>query len=72
VVINHGRKSSLVLRHGGLIMRHDFCPLPEIHAHFESVKGVTTEIASILPELQPQLEILCWINPSWILVGIRK
>ena len=72
VVINDTRKSLQVLRPGGLIMWHDFCPLPEIRSQFESVKGVTGGIESILPELQSQLERLCWINPSWILVGIKK
>ena len=41
VVINDTRKSLQVLRPGGLIMWHDFCPLPEIRSQFESVKGVT-------------------------------
>ena len=72
VVINDSRKSLQVLRPGGLIMWHDFCPLPEIRSQFESVNGVTAGIEMILPELQSQLERFCWINPSWILVGIKK
>lgn len=72
VVINDSRKSMQVLRSGGMIMWHDFCPFPEIRSQFESVKGVTAGIESILPELQPQLEKLCWIDPSWILLGIKK
>jgi hypothetical protein len=43
----------------------------EIRSQFESVKGVTAAIKSILPELRSQLERLCWINPSWILFGIK-
>jgi len=72
VVMSDTRRSLHVLRPGGLIMWHDFCPLPEIREQFESVKGVTTGIESILPELQLQLKSLRWINPSWILVGIKK
>ena len=72
VVVNDTRKALQVLRPGGLIMWHDFCPLPEIRSQFESVKGVTAGIESILPELQSQLEKLCWINPSWILMGTKK
>lgn len=72
VVIEDTRKALQVLRPGGLIMWHDFCPLPEIRPHFESVKGVTAGVELILPELQSQLRHLCWINPSWILMGIKK
>jgi hypothetical protein len=72
VVIGDTRKSLAVLRPGGLIMWHDFCPLPEIRSQFASAKGVTAAIESILPELQAQLTNLCWINPSWILVAIKK
>jgi hypothetical protein len=43
----------------------------EIRSQFESVKGVTAAIESILPALQSQLDRLCWINPSWILFGIK-
>ena len=67
VVINDSRKPLQVLRRGGLIMRH----LWQIRSQFESVKGVTAAIESILSELQSQLERLCWINPSWILFGIK-
>ncbi len=72
VVINDSRKALQVLRSGGLLMWHDFCPYPEIRSRFETVNGVTRGIESILPELDAQLAELCWINPSWILLGIKK
>ena len=72
VVVNDSRKAFRVLRSGGLIMWHDFCPVPEIRSQFESARGVTTGIEMILPELQLQVSKLCWINPSWILLGIKK
>jgi predicted O-methyltransferase YrrM len=72
IVISDARKALCVLRSGGLIMCHDFCPHPEIRSQFESVNGVTAGIGSILPELRGQLRRLCWINPSWILVGLKK
>ena len=72
VVVNDTRKALQVLRPGGLIMWHDFCPPIEIRSQFESVKGVTAGVESILSELEAQLERLCWINPSWILIGIKK
>lgn len=72
VVINDTRKALQVLRPGGLIMWHDFCPVPEIRSQFESVKGVTAGIEQLLPELKQQLKNINWINPSWILIGIKK
>lgn len=72
VVINDTRKALQVLRPGGLIMWHDFCPLLNIRSQYESVKGVTAGIEQIIIELQTHLERVCWINPSWILVGIKK
>ena len=72
VVVSDTHKALQVLRPGGLIMWHDFCPLPEIRSQFASVTGVTAGIELMLPELLSQLARLCWINPSWILVGIKK
>jgi predicted O-methyltransferase YrrM len=72
VVMNDTGKALALVRSGGLIIWHDFCPLPEIRSQFESVKGVTEGVERLLPELQTQLEHCCWINPSWILVGIKK
>jgi predicted O-methyltransferase YrrM len=72
VVISDTRKALEILRSGGLIMWHDFCPYPEVLSRFETVKGVTAGIELILPELSSQLKRLCWIDPSWILVGIKK
>jgi len=70
--VNDTRKSLQVLRPGGIVMWHDFCPFPEVRSQFETVKGVTAGIESMLPELDFQLKKLCWINPSWILLGIKK
>ena len=50
----------------------NFCPVPEVRTQFDSVKGVTAGIEVLLPELQSQLNALYWINPSWILIDIKK
>jgi predicted O-methyltransferase YrrM len=71
-VINDTRKALTVLRSGGLLLWHDFCPRAEIRTQFESVEGVTTGISRLLPELAGCMQTLCWINPSWILAGINK
>jgi hypothetical protein len=72
VVISDTRKALQVLRPGGIIMWHDFCPLPDIREKFDSVRGVVAGIEQILPELEDQLQTLVWIEPSWILLGIKK
>lgn len=72
VVISDTRKALSVLRPGGLILWHDFCPVPEIRARSESVRGVTAGIEALLPELRLQLRDLFWIDPSWILLGIKQ
>ena len=53
-------------------MWHDCCLMPEIRSPFETVKGVTKGIESMLPGLQAQLKKLCWINPSWVLLAIKN
>lgn len=72
IVISDTQKALSVLRPGGMILWHDFCPVPHIRAQSDSVRGVTTAIERILPELHGQLARLYWINPSWILLGIKK
>jgi hypothetical protein len=72
VVASDTRKALAVLRPGGLVLWHDFCPLPGAAQQFESIGGVTAAIESMLPEIIPQLSALHWINPSWILLGIKK
>ncbi len=72
VVMNDTRKALEVLRSGGLIMWHDFCPLEEVRTQSESVKGVTEGLEQILPKMLDSFEWIFWINPSWILVGKKK
>lgn len=72
VVLSDTRKALSVLRPGGMILWHDFCPLPAIRTQFSSVRGVTAAIEELLPELSGQLAKLCWVDPSWILLGIKK
>jgi len=72
VVKSDTLKALPLLRSGGLIMWHDFVPFPEIRSQFDSVKGVTEGLEPLFPELRTQLNRCFWINPSWLLVGIKK
>lgn len=72
VVISDTRKALSVLRPGGIIMWHDFCLDPETRDRSAVIQSVAKAIESLLPELTSQLADLCWINPSMILLGVKK
>lgn len=72
IVISDTRKAIPLLQAGGLMLWHDFCPRPEIIAGSTAVQGVTAAIESLLPELQAQFSTLAWIEPSYILLGLKK
>lgn len=70
VVLSDTRKALSLLRPGGLIMWHDFCP--PVRDKFEVVQGVMSGIEQASELLSASLEKLFWVKPSWILVGIKK
>jgi len=72
VVISDTRKAMALLRPGGLMLWHDYCPQPEVMSGSAVTRDVVGAIASILPELEEQFAHLAWIDPSYILVGIKK
>lgn len=72
VVISDTRKALEVVRPGGLVLWHDFCPVPAIRERFSSVAGVTAGVEALLPELRQQLSLLCWVQPSWVLLGLKQ
>lgn len=70
VVLSDTQKALSLLRPGGLIMWHDFCP--PVRNRFEVVQGVMSGIEQASELLSASLEKLFWVEPSWILVGIKK
>ena len=72
VVLNDTRKAMPLLRPGGLMLWHDVCPDPAIIAGSTAVQGVMAAIEALRPELEQQFPLLCWIDPSYLLVGIKK
>lgn len=70
VVISDMAKAFQLLRSGGLIMWHDFCP--PIYDKFETTLGVMRAIHQQWEWINEQTLKLFWIYPSWILVGIKK
>ncbi len=71
VVESDTNKTLRLVRSGGLVMWHDFCPHDEVRSRCESTRGVHAFITSHLAELAPSFERLFWIDPSWLLVGVR-
>jgi hypothetical protein len=72
VVLNDTIKGLAVLRPGGLILWHDFYISNEPLAGGSSPLGVVEAIQENISFLKSHLSDLFWINPSWILVGVRK
>lgn len=72
VVTNDTIKALQLVRPGGLIMWHDFCPQPEVRNSCSSTAGVFEAIKQNWEWLNQQVKDIFWINPSWILVGIKK
>jgi len=70
IVINDTYKALKLLKRDGIIMWHDFCP--PVYEKFECVTGVMDAVNEIYPMLKNELKEIFWINPSWILVGIKK
>jgi predicted O-methyltransferase YrrM len=69
VVISDTLKALELLRPGGLIMWHDFCP--PIYREFEGTTGVMTAVSRNWATIASATTRLFWIEPSWILVGIK-
>jgi predicted O-methyltransferase YrrM len=72
IVQSDTRKSLRMLRPGGLMIWHDYCPDAEIVRDFPTSKGVVDAIQNMGPELDLCFDTLHWIVPSYILVGVKK
>jgi len=72
VVLNDTTKGLAVLRPGGLMLWHDFYFSDKPFAGGSSSLGVVEAILENLSFLDMHLSDLFWINPSWILVGVKK
>ena len=64
------RKALPLLRPGGLMLWHDFCP--PVSSRFEHTRQVAKAVCQMQHELKRDMAKLFWINPSWILAGIKR
>ena len=55
----------------GPIIWHDFCPLDEVMRANESTRDVVQSVVSRCDELGKYLSALFWVDPSWLLFGVR-
>jgi hypothetical protein len=70
VVINDTRKALPLLRSGGMMMWHDFCP--PVSDQFAATRDVMHAIFTLWDEINQQMRLVFWIRPSWILLGIKR
>jgi predicted O-methyltransferase YrrM len=73
VVVADTKKTTPLLRSGGVMIWHDYCPVPEVIGSMSSVRGVTQGIEQLGEKfLEDNFSECFWIDPSWLLVGIKK
>lgn len=72
MVVHDTRKTTPLLRSGGIMLWHDYCPDPEVIQTMSSVRGVARGIEMLDAYLKEHFSECFWINPSWLLVGIKK
>lgn len=72
VVASDTWKALPLLRTGGIMMWHDYCPDPAVNRSCSSTVGVAAAIGRDLERLKDQLSDLFWIRPSWILLGVKR
>lgn len=72
IVLNDTNKALKLVRCGGIIMWHDFCPKEDVLNKYTSAKNVTNAIMENWDRIKSAMKDLFWIEPSWILIGAKK
>jgi predicted O-methyltransferase YrrM len=60
-----------LVRPGGIILWHDFCPVPEVLAQCTAPREVVGFVRDRWDLLRTKTSDLFWIRPSHILLGVR-
>jgi len=71
VVASDSAQAIRLVRPGGLVIWHDYCPLEEVTSACDSTRDVVAFVASHAQELRAFFTRLFWVEPSWLLFGIR-
>lgn len=61
-----------LVRTGGLIMWHDYCPDVTAQQSCSSIRGVVDAIRQLAAVINRHCSDWFWIEPSWILLGVRN
>jgi FkbM family methyltransferase len=72
VVTNDTKKAIPLLRSGGIMIWHDFCPEVEALRHNEAPRGVVRAIIDNFAEWSRSFSRIGWIRPSWMLIGVKN
>ncbi len=72
VVSSDTRKAMHLLRPGGMILWHDFYPATLTDIPCESVQGVRQALAGLITELSNELQLMVWIEQSWLMLGVKR
>jgi predicted O-methyltransferase YrrM len=72
VVTYDTEKALKLLRSGGLILWHDFCPKADVCLKNSTVRSVVRSLQLIWNQVINQTQDLFWIDPSWILLGVKR
>ncbi len=70
IVVSDTHKAFQLLRGGGIIMWHDFCP--PIFKQYETSLGVMKAISQKWDWIYSHTSHLFWVYPSWVLFGVKK
>ncbi len=72
VVRSDTRNALRLVRAGGLILWHDYCPDAVAQEQCPSVRGVVEAIEQLAPTIDRCCCDWFWIEPSWLLLGVRN
>ena len=61
-----------LVRPGGLVMWHDFCPVPRMMGSGLAARGVVEGVGEALAQWGEMFSRLVWVRPSMLLIGRRR
>jgi hypothetical protein len=72
IVFNDTKKAFELVKSNGIIMWHDFCMDYDIYQNFKASLGVMDCLYENWDFIHSNLQDVFWIEPSFILVGVKK
>lgn len=72
IVISDTNNALYLLRSGGIVIWHDFCPDVETLKLNQAPRGVLEAVIENFTLWRPSLSKIFWIRPSWILIGVKR